>query len=105
MNLRGTPEGTSVASAVESVVELRFLVDPALGARDYTMEATSVPASDSTLKIDGLRAAPDGYLRVYLPAKQMIGKTWVIRLGGGSPGYKNEQTYRVQFNAASPPSG
>jgi hypothetical protein len=103
MQLRGDGAVPSVTSPVNGVVELRFLADPGL---DYAIAATPNTSADVVLKIGGLRAAPDGYLRVYVPANQMIGKTWTISLiPAVFKDPKSEQTFRVQFAAASTPSG
>ena len=103
MQLRGDSALASVTAPVDGVIELRFLVEPGL---DYSIVATPNTSADALLKITGLRAAPDGYLKVYVPANQMIGKVWTVTLiPSAIKDHNREQTFRVQFTATSTPSG
>jgi hypothetical protein len=108
IQLRGDLSNDSITTTQESIIELRFLADSASKASDYSLRMVPDHATPaSSFVIDRLRAGQDGYLRVYFPAKQVIGNTWLLTLmpTGAPPGSKDEQVFRVQFKAPNTPSG
>jgi hypothetical protein len=97
-----------VNAAEDGVIEIRFLPDSAAKTSEYSLQMTADPrAGAAPFVIHRLRAGQDGYLRVYFPAKQMVGKTWSLALEptDAPAGSKYEQVFRVRFQAPSKPSG
>lgn len=108
IQMRGGPSIDNITTTHESVIELRFLPESASNASDYSLQMTPDHGTpSSTFVIDRLRAGQDGYLRVYIPAKLVIGNAWSLTLmpTGALPVSKDEQVFRLQFKASSTPSG
>jgi hypothetical protein len=99
---RGNQSTTRVIASADGVVELRFPANDGSQNTEYTVEiAPESPSGTQPLALNGLKSGPDGYLSVYLPARQMVGKHWVVRLrlSGHSQGSSGAQDFHIQFNA------
>ena len=103
VQVRGNDSTIRVIVPADGVVELRFPANDASQNSEYTVQVTPESRSGNRpLVLSGLKAGPDGYLSVYLPAKQMVGKRWIVslRTAGNPQGSSGAPDFHVQFNAA-----
>jgi hypothetical protein len=103
VRVRGNGGATQASAPANGVVEIRLLPDLNSKSGDYSIQISAEsPSSTRPLTIRNLRPASDGYLQLYVPASQMIGRTWLISAAedGDFVKSKSEEAFRVQFVAA-----
>ena len=103
VRVRGNRAATQVSAPADGVVEIRLLPDLNSKSGDYSVQISAQsPSSTKPLTVGNLRPATDGYLQLYVPAKQMIGRTWLISVAEGGDFEKSQahEVFRVQFVAA-----
>jgi hypothetical protein len=107
VRVRGKSAATQVSAPADGVVEIRLLPDMNSKSGDYSVQiSTESPSSTKPLTVRNLKTAADGYLQLYLPASQMIGRTWSISVAEGSDFGKSQshEVFRVQFVSAAGPA-
>jgi hypothetical protein len=103
LRVRGHESTTQVSASVNGVIELRLLPDSISSVRGYSLQIAREGASPrQSFIVRNLKSTTDGFVQVYLPAKQMIGGTWLISLAedGDARSLQNASAYRVQFVVA-----
>ena len=106
VRVRGKSAATQVSAPADGVVEIRLLPDMESKSGDYSVQISAdSPSSTKPLTVGNLRTAADGYLQLYVPASQMVGRTWLISVAEGGDFAKSQprQVFRVQFVAATGP--
>jgi hypothetical protein len=104
VRMRGKEEVTQVSAADNGLVEIRMLPDLESKSGDYSVQiSTESAASIKPLTVGHLRPV-DGYLQLYVPVSQMIGRTWLISVVGNGDSGQSE-VYRVRIVAAPAPAG
>jgi hypothetical protein len=104
VRVRGKSAATRVSAPADGVVEIRLLPDMESKSGDYSVQISRESLSSTKpLIVKHLKQATDGYLQLYVPAKQMIGRTWLISVAEGDDFEKSQphEVFRVQFVAAS----
>jgi hypothetical protein len=104
VRVRGNSAATRVSAPADGVVEIRLLPDKDSKSGDYSVQISRESLSSTKpLIVKHLKQATDGYLQLYVPAKQMIGRTWLISVAEGDDFEKSQphEVFRVQFVAAS----
>jgi hypothetical protein len=107
VRVRGKSAATQVSAPADGVVEIRLLPGMDSKSGDYSVEISGEsPSSTKPLTVKNLKPATDGYLQLYVPAKQMIGRTWLISVAEGSDFEKSQahEVFRVQFVTAAGPA-
>ena len=107
VRVRGKSAATQVSAPVDGVVEIRLLPDKDSKSGDYSVQISAEsPSSTKPLTVRHLSPASDSYLQLYVPAKQMIGRTWLISVAEGGDFGKSQgvEAFRVQFVAATEPA-
>jgi hypothetical protein len=99
VRVRGNRAATQVLATADGVVEIHLLPDKDSKSGDYSVQISAEsPSSTHPLTVRHLRTAADGYLTLYVPASQMVGRTWLISVAADgdvqSPG---REVFRVQF--------
>jgi hypothetical protein len=103
VRVRGKSAATQVSTPADGIVEIRLLPDMESKSGDYSVQISAEsPSSTKPLTVGNLRTAADGYLQLYVPARQMIGRTWLISVaeGGDSGKSQSHEVFRVQFVTA-----
>jgi hypothetical protein len=106
IRMRGKDAAARIPVSATGVVEIRLLPDSDSKSGSYSVRiASESPLSTKPLAVEHLRAAADGYLQLYVPASQMIGRAWLISLADSDDSRQSRDTivYRVQFVAAPEP--
>jgi hypothetical protein len=107
VRVRGNSAATQVSAPAAGVVEIRLLPGKDSKSGDYSVQISAEPPSSTKpLTVRHLKQATDGYLQLYVPAKQMLGRTWLISVaeGGDSGKSQPQEVFRVQFVAAVGPA-
>jgi hypothetical protein len=107
LRVRGIDPSTQVSVAANSVVEIRLLPDLDSKSGDYTIQISAESASSiKPLTVRNLRPEVDGFLQFYLPASQMLGRTWSISVSvdGNFGGSQPIEVFRVEFVTALGPA-
>jgi hypothetical protein len=107
VRVRGNSATTQVSAPVDGVVEIRLLPDLDSKSGDYSVQISAQsPSSTKPLTVRHLRPAADGYLQLYVPASQIVGRTWLISVAedGDSGKAQSHAVFRVQFVTAAGPA-
>jgi hypothetical protein len=103
VRVRGNDVATQVSASAGGIVEIELL--PGLNSKSggYSIQISAEsPSSTKRLTIRNLRPAADGYLKLYVPADQIIGRTWLISVAqDGDLKSQSRGVFRVQFVNAS----
>lgn len=107
VRLRGTEAATLASVSVNGMIDMRLLPDIAAGASGYSLQiAAEAPSATKPLLLQHLKPDADGYLRIYLPANPMIGRSWLISLAEeGDLRTQKAEVFRVRFASVLTPSG
>jgi hypothetical protein len=104
VRMRRGMEATQVSASANGLVDLRLIPDSIAESGIYSVQISAESQSSTKpLIVRGLRPTPDGYLQVYVPAAQMIGRTWLVSVGEDADVGKQQsvEVFRLQFVAAS----
>lgn len=104
VRMRGNDAVTQVSASANGLVEIRLLPSLSSKSGGYSLQiADESGPSTKPLTVRNLRPAPDGYLQLYVPASQMIGRTWLISLAENGDFGKSQtkEVFRIQFVAAA----
>lgn len=103
VRVRGQDVAAQASAFADGIVEIELLPDLYSMYGDYSIQITAEsPSSTKPLTIRNLRPGDDGYLKLYVPANQIIGRTWLISVAqDGDLKSQSREVFRVQFvNAA-----
>jgi hypothetical protein len=103
VRVRGKDVATQVSASADGIVEIQLLPDLSSKSGNYSIQiAAESPSSTKPLTVRYLRPEADGYLKVYVPANEIIGRTWLISVAeDGDLKSQNKEVFRVQFVSAS----
>lgn len=103
VRVRGNDTVTQVSASANGVVEIRLLPDLDSKSGGYSVQISAEqPSSTKPLVVRNLSPAADGYLQLFVPANQMIGRTWLISVAeDGDIKSQSKEEFRVQFVSAS----
>jgi hypothetical protein len=104
VRMRGNDAVTQVSVSANGLVEIQLLPDLSSKSGGYSLQiAAESGSSTKPLTVEHLRPADNGYLQLYVPSNQMIGRTWLISVAEDGDFGKSQsvEVFRVQFVAAS----
>jgi hypothetical protein len=107
VRVRGKGAATQVSAPADGIVEIRLLPGMDSKSGEYSVQISAeAPSSTKPLAVGNLKTAADGYLQFYVPASQMVGRTWLISVAEGGDFGKSpsHEIFRVQFVTATGPA-
>jgi hypothetical protein len=103
IRMRGSDAATRVSASARGLVDIRLVPDSIAESGIYSVQISAESQSSTKpLIVRGLRPTPDGYLQVFVPAAQMIGRVWLVSVGEDADVGKQQgvEVFRVEFVAA-----
>jgi hypothetical protein len=104
VRMRGNDTAMQVFASANGMVEFQLLPGLSSKSGGYSLQVSAESGpSTKPLIIRNLRPSDNGFLQLYVPASQMIGRTWLISVAEGGDFGKSQsmEVFRVQFVAAS----
>jgi hypothetical protein len=100
VRMRGNDAVTRASVPADGLVDIRLIPDSIAESGIYTVQISAeFQSSTKPLILRGLRPTPDGYLQLFVPAAQMIGRTWLVSVGEDADVGKQHgvEVFRLKF--------
>jgi hypothetical protein len=100
VRMRGNDAVTRASVPANGLVDIRLIPDSIAESGIYSVQISAESQSSTKpLIVRGLRPTPDGYLQLFVPAAQMIGRTWLVSVGEDADVGKQHgvEVFRLKF--------
>jgi hypothetical protein len=98
--MRGNDAVTRASVPANGLVDIRLIPDSIAESGIYSVQISAESQSSTKpLIVRGLRPTTDGYLQLFVPAAQMIGRTWLVSVGEDADVGKQHgvEVFRLKF--------